>query len=114
VGNIDLRRGLRSGAEYITVAVTTKLAPNKKEMEGWKSNKKAEITHDIMIENDVAKTFSTLSAYCVSVKNMAYFELDTVFLSTSKSIKLKYQETRKQNHVPSQRLQRLIHQQLGQ
>ena len=34
IGRIDLRRGLRSGEEYITVAVTTKLAPIKKEIDG--------------------------------------------------------------------------------
>lgn len=34
VGKIDLRRGLRSGAEYITVAMTTKLAPTKNDKVG--------------------------------------------------------------------------------
>jgi hypothetical protein len=64
MGKIDFRRDLRSGAEYITVAVTTKLAPTKKDMDGRKSNRKAEMIHEIMIENDVANTFRTLSAYC--------------------------------------------------
>lgn len=34
MGRIDLRRGFRSGDEYMTVAVTTKLAPIKKDIEG--------------------------------------------------------------------------------
>jgi len=63
VGKMDLRRGLRSGAEYMAVAVTTKLAPTKNENVGWKSNKNADMIHEMMIENDVANTFNTLSAY---------------------------------------------------
>jgi hypothetical protein len=64
MGKIDFRLGLRSGAEYMTVAVTTKLAPTKKDRVGWKSNRNAEIKQEIMMEKDVANTFKTLSAYC--------------------------------------------------
>ena len=63
VGKIDLRRGLRSGAEYMTVAVTTRPAPTKNENVGWKSKKKADMIHEMIMEKDVAKTFNTLSAY---------------------------------------------------
>jgi hypothetical protein len=63
VGKIDLRRGFVSGAEYIAVAITTKLAPTKNDNVGWKSNKNADMIHEIIIEKDVAKTFKTLSAY---------------------------------------------------
>ena len=63
MGKMDFLRTLRSGAEYITVAVTTRLAPTKNDIDGWKSNKNADMIHEIIIEKDVANTFNTLSAY---------------------------------------------------
>mmetsp|Transcript_3137 Transcript_3137/g.7547 ORF Transcript_3137/g.7547 Transcript_3137/m.7547 type:complete len:130 (+) Transcript_3137:35-424(+) len=62
-GSIGFRLFFFSGWEYRTVETTTKDAPTTKDVEAWKSKNIAEIMQLTTIENEVAKTLSTLSAY---------------------------------------------------
>ena len=52
-----------SGAEYITVAMTTNVAPITNLKDGRKSKSMAVIIQEMTMLKLVAKTFKTLSAY---------------------------------------------------
>lgn len=62
----NLLRGILSGCEYNTVLITTKQAPHRKAKLGRKLKKMADKPHEITIEADAAKVFSTLSAYLIT------------------------------------------------
>ena len=63
-------RRFRSGEEYMIVLRSTKKVPMKNEKFGENPKNNMEMIQDPMILNDVAKTFSTLSAYLTTMATM--------------------------------------------
>ena len=70
-GRTDFRVLFLSGLAYKTVDITTKDAPTVKAHDAWKSKKIAEIIQLTTIENEVANTFITLSAYFTTTATMS-------------------------------------------